>query len=327
MSNQALCIQIPLLLHDIQRSPDDFLVDVRDIEPDEPERHEYDPDHDGIDDDDNPEVCEAETRDSDLVQYLEEQDDTPEARDSKPDISHEFEGKEGKRSQIVDGETDKFPIAVARFAVEAFFGIEYECDLTKSEPVDESAVHAVFLTEAKVGIHHAPVEQAVVGRPWFQFEFRHRIEECIEKPWGDSFQERSAMNLRSAVVDDIVILLPFFQEFRNPFDRVLSVGIERDDRVPVREFQPGGDGELLPEVSAQIDSFYPCIRFTESLYGTPSVVRTPVIHKNDLVFVFIGEVFQNGCEFPIYERNILFFPIRGYDYGDEFFYEHTQKLF
>lgn len=162
-------------------------MDIRDIESDESEWHKNDPDHDCVYDDDDSEIREAQMCYSDFIQHLQNQNNAPETRDSKSDVSYEFEREEGEWSEIVDGEIYELTITVACLAIDPFFRVEHEGDFSETEPVDESSVHPVLLAETEIGIHHASVEEAIVGRPRFEFEFRHGIEEHVEQLWSDSF--------------------------------------------------------------------------------------------------------------------------------------------
>ncbi len=66
-------------------------MDIGDIETDETERHEYDSYHDRVDHDDDPDVRESEARDTDLIDELEEERDTPYEYNQESHIANELE--------------------------------------------------------------------------------------------------------------------------------------------------------------------------------------------------------------------------------------------
>lgn len=53
-------LEILFLLHDIERSSDNFFMDICDIEPDQSERHEDNPDHESIEDHHDADIRESE---------------------------------------------------------------------------------------------------------------------------------------------------------------------------------------------------------------------------------------------------------------------------
>lgn len=172
----------------IERSPDYFLMDVRYIEPDESERHEHYPDHDRIDNHHDSDIREIQVKQSDFVEYLEKKDSARECGDKKTDISDKFEWKKRKRGQIIDCKTDKFPIIIRGGAMDSLFCIENESDFPESEPIDESAIHSVLLTESEIGVYDRPINEPIVRRSWLQLEFGNCVKKSVERLGRGSFE-------------------------------------------------------------------------------------------------------------------------------------------
>ncbi|MFZ2256409.1 MAG: hypothetical protein WAW59_07005 [Patescibacteria group bacterium] len=113
----------------------------------------------------------------------------------------------------------------------------------------------------------------------------------------------------SAVVDNIISLLPPSYELRDTLDRMLSVYIERDDSNSCCCLDTGSEGELLTEVAREVDSLHMTILTTERLYLLPCTVWGTIVDIDDLVVVSTTECTEYLVELIVYESDILFFSV------------------
>lgn len=89
--NSICILQIFLRFHDIERSSDDFFMDVSDIDTDKPKCHKHYSYHDGIDHDDDTDIGKSEIGDSYLIDELEEKCNPSEKYNEKSHIPYEFQ--------------------------------------------------------------------------------------------------------------------------------------------------------------------------------------------------------------------------------------------
>ena len=152
--------------HNIERATENFSMNVLDIKREESDRHEENTDEK---DDKNGQVfrigkCRGKLR---VEKVLAEEDveagDGGNGGDADTEIPGKPKRNETQRNKAVEGEPCQFPEIIARCTMEALIGIKENIGAPKSEPIDESACHAVDFGKAVEFIDNHSIEQSKIG--------------------------------------------------------------------------------------------------------------------------------------------------------------------
>jgi len=81
--------------------------------------------------------------------------------------------------------------------------------------------------------------------------------------------------------------------------RVLQVGVNDNDGVPLRIVQAGRNGCLVAEVARKVDDLHAFVLFSQAAHQVQGAVRTPVIDQYQLVWFAQGV--HHGRD-PLVER-------------------------
>lgn len=163
MSYLLLSLEVSFLFHDIEWPTYHLFMDIGDIDTYQAQWHQHDSYHDSIDHYDDPDIGESVVCDPELVDKLEKKCDAPRRYNEESDISDEFEWEKWKWSERVESESEQHLIVVASLSVETGFCIEYERLLRESEPIDETAIHAILLRKTQICIDNCSIQETIVG--------------------------------------------------------------------------------------------------------------------------------------------------------------------
>lgn len=214
-------------------------------------------------------------------------------------------------------ESKEHLIAIGRLSVDTSFRIEDQCFFRESEPVDESAIHTVFLRKSEIGIYDDSIEETIVSGTRFEFELGDSIKHPIKYLSTPSFPCARSGDFWSLIVDDLVPLFPCFDKVSYLLDGMLPIGIECDHGITFRMLESGSDSELFSEVSREIYSLHSHIFFRELLDLVPGLIRTSIVHEHYLIVVSL-EKSEHRKKLAIDIGDIFFFAVGGDDDGEEF---------
>ena len=103
------------------------------------------------------------------------------------------------------------------------------------------------------GEHHATVHQAEVARVERDVDIGDALQQTVEEAGGPEFELGFALAVGTHGIDDFIALAPFFDHARDRLRRVLQIGVHHDHGVALGKVGPGGNGDLMAEVAAEIE--------------------------------------------------------------------------
>ena len=106
---------------------------------------------------------------------------------------------------------------------------------------------------------------------------------------GGTFDDGLTLALGALCVDNIVTILPFANQLRYQFRRILQVGIDDDNRVASGLVQAGAESDFLAEISAQIEQRNTIVYFPERVYPFQRAIDAAVIDIDDLEIEWLAD--------------------------------------
>ncbi len=149
----------------------------------------------------------------------------------------------------MESQFGEFPDAIARRPMEALIGLEGDVGAFEPEPVDETAREALGLAEAVELINDGAVEQPEVSRVGDDLRIGDLIEQPVEDFPSYNFYPGVAPAFFPDTDDHLESFLPFPDELRNEFGRVLEIGVEHYTGIPRAKIDTGSRRYFLAEIS------------------------------------------------------------------------------
>ena len=98
--------------------------------------------------------------------------------------------------------------------------------------------------------------------------------------------------------DDVESRLPFLQQVRHDFGRILKIRIQGDDRVAAGEIVAAREGELVSEVAAEQDAADARVGDCEIADFLPGVIAASIVDENQLGVELAVEGIGQPGKFP-----------------------------
>ena len=241
---------------DVERPALGFLVDARDVVPDDADRDERRArEHDLQEYERRPALHGRVQEDGQIGRAQE----IEEPGNRQPHAGHQAETQREPREgrDAGPGEPHHRQCRVVGSTRGAFLALERERDLLQSQPRDQAAHEAVLLAEAADRDEGVAAEQPEIA----DFRDDPRIDRLahdpVEQPGGEALVHAVAVAgdpLRRHDVESLVIQADHvLQDVR----RILQVGVHDDDGVALGEVHPRRQRHLVAEVAAEADDFEP----------------------------------------------------------------------
>jgi len=158
-----------------------------------------------------------------------------------------------ERRYAVDCERQHFRERIFRLAREPFVAVVLDADLIVADPTHEAADETVRLARAFERIDDAPAHQPEIARIDGDRHVGETARDAIEQARRHHFEGAFTAARAARRIDDVVARAPLLDERGDEFGRVLQIAVHQDDRIAKRRIQSRRRGELMAEVSREID--------------------------------------------------------------------------
>ena len=125
--------------------------------------------------------------------------------------------------------------------------------LPEAHPDRETTHEAVVLAHRHQRVHNAPIEQAKVARVAWDLDGRDTRDQPIERRGGQQLETGLARAPGTLGVDHLDAGLPTRNQLRDNLGRILQIGVHDDDGVATSVVKSCGDGNLMAEITREID--------------------------------------------------------------------------
>jgi len=165
-------------------------------------------------------------------------------------------------------------------------------------------------------IDDAPAHQPKIAGIERDIDLRQPADEPIKQPRRDALEEPLPFARAADRVDDVIPFAPFGDEVDDQLGRILQVAVHQDHRVAARRLEPGGRGELVPEVARQVDDDELAHRPRDPAQCGERPVRAPVVDEDELVLGAALDALHDPRDAPRKLFDVPFFVVHGDDDAD-----------
>ena len=147
----------------------------------------------------------------------------------------------------------------------------------------------MLLIECVQGIDGATTEYAKVTGIFRDANFTDALNNAIEKMCCGPFQQGLALAMCALCVYHIIPILPFMDQFRYQLRWVLQVCVNNHNSITGGLMQARSQGNLLAEVTAQINQGYVVVCMLQLPDGGQCVVSAAVVDVDDLCLLYTSD--------------------------------------
>ena len=158
------------------------------------------------------------------------------------------------------------------------------------------AQKAVSLGHLTEHLHRTPVEEPEISGVPDALELREAPEDAVEQADQREPPPGLARSRVAHRVNHVRALVPAAQEGPDQLGRVLKIGVDRDDHIPGRVIEPGGERRLVAEVPCEAHHPYPRVLLGKGAQPRDGLVGRAVVHGHQLP----GDAVQRVAE-PLVE--------------------------
>ena len=129
------------------------------------------------------------------------------------------------------------------------------------------------------GVHNLAIHQSKIAAVLGDVQIGQPIDQAIEESGGDALKPSLAPAGGAHRQHQFCATLPLRHQVQNDLGRVLQISVYHHHSFPAREIHPGGDGDLMPEITRQTEHTHACIFRLQCAHNLQGAIGAAVIDQ------------------------------------------------